>query len=364
MDKLFLYLLITLILAGVLFAQTSPQAEPSPSSVPAQESIAVPEGNGKPVLLDGLFARGEWDDALRISIHDRIKLFLKVNSGHLFIGLKYEEAVGVVTDIWMTSDDKIVFQMHSSGQLGEGVLSLPVADDKTETIMGYTKDWDVNEIKSDSKKKAEWQAAGRPKEGYRQTLFPSDGKEFQIVLSKFSGRRLKMRLMSGDSKGLVIYPKKTDLKSTENWLELVVPKTKPAEDQEAEKQKIAQVVSSVIGWAKDKNLDLFFSSIAQDEDYISVTPGKRVIKRFEDVKVNVPFWMSPDFKYVRHELKDLEIKFARCGEVAWFYCVLDDINTYKGEPAAWENTRWTGVVEKRDGRWVVVQQHFSFASNR
>lgn len=139
---------------------------------------------------------------------------------------------------------------------------------------------------------------------------------------------------------------------------------KLTKDQEAERQKIAQVISSVIGWAKDKNLDLFFSSIAQDEDYISVTPGKRVVKRFEDVKQNVPFWMSPDFKYVRHELKDLEIKFARCGEVAWFYCVLDDINTYKGEPASWENTRWTGVVEKRDGRWVVVQQHFSFASDK
>jgi len=137
-----------------------------------------------------------------------------------------------------------------------------------------------------------------------------------------------------------------------------------AESQEAEKQKIAQVVSSVIGWAKTKDLNLFYGSIANDEDYISVTPTKRIIKRFEDVKVNVPFWMSPDFKYVRHELKDLEIKFARCGEVAWFFCILDDINTFKGEPATWENTRWTGVVEKRDGKWVVVSQHFSFASDR
>jgi len=135
-----------------------------------------------------------------------------------------------------------------------------------------------------------------------------------------------------------------------------------ADSLEEEKQKIARVISSVIGWAKDKNLDLFYSSIAQDEDYISVTPGKRVIKHFEDVKQNVPFWMSPEFKYVRHELKDLEIKFSRCGEVAWFFCILDDINIYKGEPASWENTRWTGVVEKRDGKWVVVQQHFSFAS--
>jgi ketosteroid isomerase-like protein len=138
----------------------------------------------------------------------------------------------------------------------------------------------------------------------------------------------------------------------------------PAADQEAEKREIARVVNSVIGWAKDKDLDLFFGSIANDEDYVSVTPGQRVIKRFEAVKQNVPFWMSPEFKYVRHELKDLEIKLARCGTVAWFYCVLDDINTYKGEPASWENARWTGVVEKRDGRWVVVSQHFSFASDK
>ncbi|MBN2091721.1 nuclear transport factor 2 family protein [candidate division KSB1 bacterium] len=137
-----------------------------------------------------------------------------------------------------------------------------------------------------------------------------------------------------------------------------------AVDSDSEKVKITRVISSCIGWAKDKNLDLLFSVIANDTNYISVSPGKRVVKKFEDVKQMVPFWMSPDFKYVRHELKDLEITFAKCGEVAWFFCVLDDINTYKGEPASWENARWTGVVEKREGLWVIVQQHFSFASDQ
>ncbi|MCI0496578.1 nuclear transport factor 2 family protein [candidate division KSB1 bacterium] len=135
-------------------------------------------------------------------------------------------------------------------------------------------------------------------------------------------------------------------------------------NQETEKDTIAQVISSCIGWAKDKNLELLFSVIANDTNYVSVSPGKRVVKKFEDVKKSVPFWMSPDFKYVRHELKELEITIARCGEVAWFYCILDDINTYKGEPASWENARWTGVVEKREGKWVIVQQHFSFASDQ
>jgi len=31
--------------------------------------------------------------------------------------------------------------------------------------------------------------------------------------------------------------------------------------------------------ARDKSLDLFFSAIAHDEDYISVTPGKTVINQ-------------------------------------------------------------------------------------
>jgi ketosteroid isomerase-like protein len=142
---------------------------------------------------------------------------------------------------------------------------------------------------------------------------------------------------------------------------LVCPMLALAADRAAERAEIARVISDCIGWAKDKNLERLYSVIAHDDDYISVSPRQWVVKCFADVQKNVPFWMSPDFQYVRHEIRDLEITFARCGEVAWFYCVLDDINTYKGEPACWQNTRWTGVVEKRGGRWIIVQQHFSFA---
>jgi len=142
------------------------------------------------------------------------------------------------------------------------------------------------------------------------------------------------------------------------------PGVSPTTDlREADREQIARVVSSCIGWAKDKDLQQFYGAIANDEDYISVSPGPRVVKRFEDVKQNVPYWMSPDFKYVRHELRDLKITFSARGDVAWFSCLLDDINTFKGEPVEWRDTRWTGVVENRDGRWVVVLQHFSFAES-
>ncbi len=141
---------------------------------------------------------------------------------------------------------------------------------------------------------------------------------------------------------------------------MTITSEQKVETHETEKELVTRTISSCIGWAKDKNLELLFSVIANDTNYISVSPGKNVVKKFEDVKKNVPFWMSPEFKYVRHELKDLRITFSKNRDVAWFYCILDDINTYKGEPASWENARWTGVVEKRDGKWIIVQQHFSF----
>ena len=33
-------------------------------------------------------------------------------------------------------------------------------------------------------------------------------------------------------------------------------------------------------------------------------------------------------------------------------------------PSHAQDTRRTGVLEKRDGSWVIVQMHFSFAADR
>ncbi len=212
------FVVVCFLVLLAIFPLQAAQQEP--------RKIVVPEGNGKPVLIDGLFAPGEWDDALTVKAHDRVDILLKVNSGHFFLGLKFKDGLGVIVNLWLTTDDRTVYQLHSSGQLGEAMLTLPVHEMMPKSVIGFSKDWDANEIKSDSKKKAEWQAAGRPADGYRRVLYPSDGKEFQILLAKFPGRRLKMRFLAGDHEGLIIFPEKTDLESTMNWLELVFEENK------------------------------------------------------------------------------------------------------------------------------------------
>jgi len=133
---------------------------------------------------------------------------------------------------------------------------------------------------------------------------------------------------------------------------------------QSEFERIERSIRDCIGWAKTKDFRLLYSVIANDADFLEVHPDGAVVKGFDDFKKAEKLWGSPDFKAVRYEIRDLKIRLSNSGEVAWFFCLLDDINEWKGQPANWENTRWTGVLEKREGRWVMVQQHFSLASEQ
>lgn len=134
-------------------------------------------------------------------------------------------------------------------------------------------------------------------------------------------------------------------------------------DAETEKAIISETIHSCIGWAKNKDIQLLYRVIADDENFLEVHPSGKVVRGISEFRKAEETWMNPDFKAIRYEIRDLTINLSGDGSTAWWFCMLDDINEWKGEPASWENTCWTGVLEKRDGRWVVVQQHFSFASD-
>ena len=127
---------------------------------------------------------------------------------------------------------------------------------------------------------------------------------------------------------------------------------------------IKEAINNVIGWAVKKDFNLFFNTISDDSNFVSVTPRNKVKFGVHEVKNDTAFWASPNFKAIRHELHDLKINFSLDGSVAWYYCILDDFNTWKGQPANWEKVRWTGVLEKRKGIWRVVQQHFSWPKEK
>lgn len=132
-------------------------------------------------------------------------------------------------------------------------------------------------------------------------------------------------------------------------------------DRAGEIALIEKAIHGSIGWAKNKDFKLLYSIIANDSDYLEVDPNPEIIRGFDEFKKNEVFWGNPNFKAISYEIRDLKISVSKSGTVAWYYCILDDFNEWKGNPAEWRDTRWTGVLEKREGRWVIVQMHFSFA---
>lgn len=129
----------------------------------------------------------------------------------------------------------------------------------------------------------------------------------------------------------------------------------------SEMLSVQAAVHGAIGWAKNKDFKFLYGIIANDSGYLEVDPGPGLIRGFDEFKKNESFWGSPDFKAVRYDIRDLTINLSAGGDIAWFYCILDDVNEWKGQSACWMNTRWTGVLEKRSEKWIMVQMHFSFA---
>jgi ketosteroid isomerase-like protein len=136
---------------------------------------------------------------------------------------------------------------------------------------------------------------------------------------------------------------------------------KEESNSDKEKKTIEFTIRSSIGWAANKNLTLLYTVIADDPNYLEVHPSGKVVKGISEFRKNEELWMDPRFRALGYKISDLQIYVSSSGSVAWWYCILDDINEWDGEPASWENTRWTGVLEKRNGKWVIVQMHFSFA---
>ncbi|MBU0983890.1 MAG: nuclear transport factor 2 family protein [candidate division Zixibacteria bacterium] len=130
----------------------------------------------------------------------------------------------------------------------------------------------------------------------------------------------------------------------------------------ADRQAVSDAVHASIGWALEKDTTLLYSVMAHDSELFYFGPNDAGnISGFAEFRQLVEgFFMLDDFKATSYEIRDLKINFSSGGEVAWFSCRLDDYGEWKGQPTAWDDCRWSGVLEKRDGHWVLVQMHFSF----
>jgi len=183
--------------------------------------IAVPEGNGVPVITDGIFSPGEWDDAHRLALTPSVQLYVKQYRGVVFIGVRGSGQGGIgPSDLFLATPGGPIHQLHVSAQLGQKVL--PATGDAPPFRFGYTSDWYANEQRRDMQEAERLQKEGKnPIEIMMANSYPSDGIEFAIRRSKLPGMRWLMRLgasaLEGGKPGMLVHPAGTTERATDGW---------------------------------------------------------------------------------------------------------------------------------------------------
>lgn len=132
-----------------------------------------------------------------------------------------------------------------------------------------------------------------------------------------------------------------------------------AAEQPSEYEAVKKSIEQSIGWAIEKDFEAMYRLWADDMFHFwlqsqSVVIGLDAWKKYSER------WKDPDFRGTRFEFKDLRIFFSKSGDVAWYSCFLDDCGSYKGKEFCVNDVFQTGVLEKRDGRWVHTLMHGSF----
>jgi ketosteroid isomerase-like protein len=138
-----------------------------------------------------------------------------------------------------------------------------------------------------------------------------------------------------------------------------------AQDPEAEKAAVAKVIRASIEWALTKDLELQKATMAQDEDLFYFWINSNfVVRGWKQHTGLFATWMDPRFKATHTEVRDLSIHLSRSGDVAWYSALLDDLGEWDGKELGDRDIQWTGVLEKRDGKWKIVQMHASLPADK
>lgn len=130
-------------------------------------------------------------------------------------------------------------------------------------------------------------------------------------------------------------------------------------DLKADRVEVNTVVNQMVQAIETEDIDLFAKITAHDPDMVNF--GTDAAERWvgwdalkDSVEKQFAF-----FDKTKLTVKDQSIKVNSLGNVAWFSEVADWDVIAQGEPTHIEGSRITGVLEKRDGNWVIVQFHIS-----
>jgi len=130
-------------------------------------------------------------------------------------------------------------------------------------------------------------------------------------------------------------------------------------DIETEKARVKLVCDQFVQALETENMEMITKTHAHDDDMVmfGTDAAERWVgwESFRDAVQN----QFDAFESVDISVKDQVIKVHESGRTAWFSEIVDFNFKVQGQPVSVNGVRVTGIMDKRDGNWVIIQSHTS-----
>ena len=130
-------------------------------------------------------------------------------------------------------------------------------------------------------------------------------------------------------------------------------------DPVKEKEKVALVLEKYVIANENQNLNLIKEVWATNPDIVVIgTNSDETIIGWDAIENALQRqFESIEDTYI--SVRDQRIEINETGNTAWFSEFVNYNYIYQGKPVKYEGLRFTGVLEKINDDWLIVQSHMS-----
>lgn len=125
------------------------------------------------------------------------------------------------------------------------------------------------------------------------------------------------------------------------------------------KEEIEETIQKFFHSMDTQDFELMEEVTAQKEDMVHIGTDSDEIWRGWSELNEATHKQFENLRFYDAEIRNLSIQLSASGHVAWYSHLLDAKIKSAETVQIWEGARFTGVLEKIDGNWQIVQTHVS-----
>ena len=125
------------------------------------------------------------------------------------------------------------------------------------------------------------------------------------------------------------------------------------------KDEVRSTIEQFFHAMDTQNLELMQQLIPRSETTTHIGTDEGEIWQGWEVLNEATKEQFQGLEYYRATIKELTINLSESKTVAWYFHHLDAEIKSNGNITRWRGARFTGVLEKKNGRWLLTQTHVS-----